>query len=417
MFSIGLDGEYTVSGEIFYEDNFYSSIVLSIDDCEVLPTKIAFMFDEEFVIAPPLGTFEMGKNLDVLISTVGNEVVKSIENGKRLKVKLVADDFGYYTENHSEPFYGVKIVNILDAMIDSKPVLIDSSSNNDSSKSTDPMVINKEALIESSGNNYYKFKSNTNVYFDIDQDGINEKINYSIDNDNLKAKLIIDGYNPIEIETFQAETSWFQIINFTDKYGTNMNMIGLFDYGPSADPVTTLYSIIAPNGTKSFVSVGTINAQLVDKSKYINISDSYDFSKEATTEYLAFSEDFIGKAFLIENEGIEAPVYLSINIPQVWYGRTLFTYYSTYCSLVDSSEKYDTDYKTYSVLSVTNNVKAYANKDINSEFNFITSGQNVLLYSTDNKDWVAMEAEDGTKGWVHVNDISNDNFDGFVIFG
>lgn len=279
--------------------------------------------------------------------------------------------------------------------------------------------MNKDALIESS-HNYYKFKADTKVYFDINEDGTNEEITYDTGNGSYDdGKLMVAGYQPVDImlEGEMASDSLI-IIKFSDKYGTEMNMIGIFDHGPSADPMTTFYSIIENEGQKSLANVGKVNAMIVDASDYRDpYKAAFDFSGDPN-KY--FSEEMVGdfyqKAFLKEGEGIEAPVFIS-TIPQTWFGRGLFTYDANACSLIDDNEKYEEDYTTFAVLMIVKDVKTYADKQRNSNYNIIKAGQNVLLYAADNQEWIAMEAEDGTKGWVHVEDITHDNFEGFVLFG
>ncbi len=291
---------------------------------------------------------------------------------------------------------------------------IDNGKDNEGKKAQNVADLNKDALIKSSKNNYYKFKANTNVYFDIDQDGTNEEIKY----DSHKSKLAINGYKPIDIglaEVFASES--FIIINYSDSNITNMNMIGIYDPGPSADPVTTFYSIKESEGQKELTCVGRITAELIPASEYNNPNDFYDFSHKPSTDYLQHTGDFMSKAFLTENAGIDAPVMLTIKVPQVWFGRSVYTYNPKSGSLVDNYEAYGDDYTTYSVLEVIHDIKAYADKNSNSEYKIIKAGQNVLLHATDNELWIAMIAEDGTEGWVNIKDVTHDNFNGFVVFG
>lgn len=250
-------------------------------------------------------------------------------------------------------------------------------------------------LIESNNKNYYKYKTNTTVKFDLDGDGKDEQITY----DTNKGKLMVAGYDPIDIPTTFAEKEYFIIIKFNDKYNTKMNMIGIIDYGPSSDPTTALYSIIEPRGEKWFGSVGSVGGEIIPPSKYDE--DNID--------------DFNYKAVIREGVGIEAPVRLSV-VPQTWWGRNIFTYYSTYCAVIDNINKYNRDYETKSVLTVKNDVTAYKEKDTSSDSFTIKADQQVYLLATDNKEWVAMMAEDETMGWVKVKDITENNFSGFAIF-
>lgn len=254
-----------------------------------------------------------------------------------------------------------------------------------------------KALIEKIGSDFYKFKLNSTVYFDINEDGKDEEIRYEIV-DEFNGKLTIKGYDPIELYLEAPESDYFVIVKFKDKFDTAMNMIGIIDYGPSMDPITELYSIIAPQGENAFVNVGSIPGFLVHSSEYNQSNE----------------EDFDYKAILLDNKGIEAPVRL--DILGTWFGRNLFTYYSTYCSLIDNIHKYNSDYKTRIVLDAKNSVATYKEKDLGSKNGTINGGQKVTLTTTDNKEWVYMKADDGNEGWVNIKDITNTNFSEFPAY-
>ncbi|MGE4283207.1 MAG: hypothetical protein AB7G87_05740 [Clostridia bacterium] len=251
------------------------------------------------------------------------------------------------------------------------------------------------ALIESVSG-YFKFRANATAYFDVDEDGKDEEIKY----DTANGKLTINGYKAIDIDTMFAEKEYFVIVSFSDKFDNKMNMIGIIDYGPSNDYSTGLYSIIAPMGTKAFVSVGTVPGELINQSRY-------------DTESM---DDFNYKAILKPGEGIEAPVRLSILPHHTWFGRNLFTYYTTYNQLIDNIEKYGQDYETRSELKIEKDIKAYSEKNMNSESVTIKAGQKVYLAATDNKEWIGMVAEDSSGGWVNAKDVTQSNFSGFVMF-
>lgn len=204
----------------------------------------------------------------------------------------------------------------------------------------------------------------------------------------------------MKVESVFLEKSYFIIVKFSDKFNTTMNMIGIIDYGPSNDPSTSLYSIIAPRGENSFCEVGSVSGVLVPPSKYNGEN----------------MDDFNYKAVLIKGQGIEASVRLSDLLPQTWFGRNLFTYYSTYCSLIDNINKYNQDYETKVLLKAEKDVKVHSEKDLNSETAMIKAGQKVYLIATDNKQWIAVATEEGIEGWVNVKDISPSHFSGYPVF-
>lgn len=252
------------------------------------------------------------------------------------------------------------------------------------------------ALIEADeARGYFKYKANMAVNFDIDMDGRDEEIKYEPAN----GKLIITGYKAVDIDTMFAEKEHFIIIKFSDKYNTEMNMIGIVDYGPSNDPTTSLYSITALGGKKGFGSVGAVPGELVSVTKYD--ADNMD--------------DFNYKAILIRGEGIEAPVRLSV-LPATWFGRNLFTFYTTYNSLIDNIEKYGQDYETKMVLRAERDVRAYSEKDKSSASITIKAGQDVYVLATDNSEWIAMLTEEAVGGWVYISDIDDSFFSGYPIF-
>jgi hypothetical protein len=258
----------------------------------------------------------------------------------------------------------------------------------------------EDALIEKIDSNYYKYPINSTVYFDIDDDGVEEKITYEakeeeVANHNI---LSIEGYDPIDIYQMNGE-NYFIIIKFSDKFDTNMNMIGTLENGPSCDPLTNFYTIISPQGQKVFTNVGSVEGILVPNSQY-NPNNK---------------EDFDYKAVLLDNVGIEAPVRLE-PFAGTWFGRNIFTYYSTYCSLIDNINKYNLDYITNIILNVENSVNAYSKKDLNSSSIIINDSQEVTLTATDNKKWVYMKTTDGTEGWINVKDITDTNFSGFLAY-
>ncbi len=264
--------------------------------------------------------------------------------------------------------------------------------------------VSKDTLIESNGVNYYKYRTNETVSFDIDGDGTQEKIKYTTKSDKLdygQAILSIDGYKDVDISGASLEDDYFVILKFSDKYDNKMNMIGILDYGPSFDLVTELYSIVDPMGIgeKSFVSVGSVTAEIVPPDQY-NENDMDDFNY---------------KAVLLENEGIDAPVRLQV-MGQTWFGRSLNVYYTTYVRLLDTTEKYDVDYRTKSDLTTARDIKLHEFKDVNAASFIVKAGEIVHLTATDNKEWVGMATGDGAKGWYSLKDFSPESFTGYAMF-
>lgn len=253
-----------------------------------------------------------------------------------------------------------------------------------------------------SSSTYFQYKANETIYFDMNRDGTDEEILY----DSNSGKLVVTGFDAIDLETMFLEKEYFIIIKFNDKYDNVMHMIGILNNGPSMDIVTDLYSIIAPMGEDTFVHVGSVQGEIVTPSNYHEPSISSDSM-----------DDFNYKAVLLEGEGIEAPVRLAVlNNLQTWFGRNLFTYYTTYCRLIDNIEKYEQDYTTFLPLTVLCDVNTYTTKDKNSDAVTLKGNQSVVFLSTDNHEWIGFEAADGTNGWIHIDEVTEQNFSGFTVF-
>ncbi|OEF96987.1 hypothetical protein [Desulfuribacillus alkaliarsenatis] len=252
---------------------------------------------------------------------------------------------------------------------------------------------------------FYRFRTNETVLFDLNDDGNKEAIIYRTGTTESPGELVVSGFEPIEIWDMPfGETEYFVIIRYKDEYNLEMNMIGIIDYGPSMDYTTTFYSIIAPMGEDWFGYVGDVGGKLVPPTEY---NDSNQGGIDTDWNY---------KAVLRYGEGIEAPVRLSVT-PGSWYGRNIFTYYTTYKTLIDNIDKYNRDYRTDLDLKVERSIKLYDEKSLSSSTTVLEAGQIVQMAMTDNAEWIYMIARDGTKGWARVSDVTESNFSGFLIFG
>jgi hypothetical protein len=386
-FALSLEGEFTSEGTLSYSD-FMGGIVFSMDTCQ---------FSTKILLSDTLGTINpfnwmIGfRNQDELISQLGEVTYNKLLNDPEYKIDLVlrVKDYGFFCIIPGEADGSLELIEIKEIV----------EVNNTATKPAS----SDDTLIESNGVNYYKFKSNETVSFDIDEDGTDELIKYTVGQDGLEfwqAKLSVDGYQDVEIDGGSFQPDYFIIIKFSDKYENKMNLIGIIDYGPSSDYLTNLYSIVDPTGRgKSLVSVGSVTAEIVTPDKY-NENDMNDFN------YLAV---------LLENEGIEAPVRLSC-MSQTWFGRSLYTYYTTYVSLIDNTKKYNVDYITKNDLTTAKDIKLYEIKDVNTNSITIKAGEKVHLTATDNSEWVEMYSDDGGKGWFSLKDFTFESFEGYTMF-
>ncbi len=245
-----------------------------------------------------------------------------------------------------------------------------------------------------------RFNTNETIHFDLNEDGNEEEILYKPGDMSENGQLIVSGFDPIEIADFPfGETDYFVIARFSDRFGTEMNMIGILDHEPNGWPITHLFAITTPRGEDFLGSVGSVGGKLVSASEYSSQSE----------------DDFNNKAVIIPGEGIEAPVWMSVT-PQTWIGRNMFTFYSTYVSLIDNIDPYGIDYITNIELVIEQSITGYLDKDNNSDEVTFLPNQNVRFVATDNEAWVKVIADDGTEGWVPVSEITEDVFSGFRRF-
>lgn len=378
--SFALYGDTVLTGKLFF-DEMSDDIHLLVTDPESIPNTIYIEGYRPDVYIEYKPRFVRFRNNDILLNEISKGEQNKIKKGESLGVKLRIKNMDFSAQFESEGGTSCEFVEIIEINSDT-----DANVNSD---------IDSSLIEDDEENGYYKYKANATISFDLDSDGTKEKIKF----DSVNGKLNVSGYESIKIDTFSVEKNYFIIINFKDRFNTEMNMIGIIDYGPSSDPTTSLYSITEPRGEKYFGSVGQVQGEIVTLDKYND--DNMD--------------DFNYKAILLKGEGIEAPVRLSMGI-QTWFGRNLFTYYTTYTNLVDNNEKYGQDYITKSELMVEKDVIAYSKKDINSKRYNIKAGQKVQLVATDNKEWIQMVTKDGDGGWVKVNYVNQSNFSGFAFF-
>ncbi len=254
-----------------------------------------------------------------------------------------------------------------------------------------------DSLIQSDKVNYYKFESNQEVSFDIDNDGTDEKIKYiTQENDGLEfgqVRLLVNNYEAIDLEGIFIQEDYFLIIKFSDKHGTNMNMIGIIDYGPSNDYTTSFYAI-RNNGEKSLVNVGCIGGEIIPLDEY----------SESNMQHFNYM------AVIRENQGIEAPTRLDV-MSQTWFGRSIYTFDEKISRLVRN-----TAYMTSSELTTLKDITIYKEKSLDSTSSIIKAGETVQLISTDNREWVEMYTNSSGKVWYNLNYFTLDSFEGYVVF-
>jgi len=241
---------------------------------------------------------------------------------------------------------------------------------------------------------YYAFKSNEKVSFDLDGDGRDEVIEYR-PADEWGFDLTVSGYGTLSAEALNLETDRFSIVKYEDPYQDDFDryVIGILEYGPSDDLLTRLYAVIdAPDGSEAFVSIGSLQGELVDEA-------DFDFEK-----------DFDTKAFAMADNGFNAPVRMTL-LPITCFGRTQFIYNATDVRLADAVIENQLDYVTRITSHINADILVYDEKDTGATSRTITGGQEVTLAATDNVNWVYLMSDRGESGWVEAEQIRLDIFE------
>jgi hypothetical protein len=241
---------------------------------------------------------------------------------------------------------------------------------------------------------YYAFNANEKVAFDLNGDGMDEMIEY-LPADEWGFDLTVSGYGTLSAETVNLETDGFSIVRYEDPYQDDFDryVIGILEYGPSDDLLTRLYAVInAPDGSEAFVSIGSLQGELVAEA-------DFDFEK-----------DFDTKAFAMADNGFNAPVRMTL-LPFTCFGRTQFIYNTTDARLTDAVIENNLDYVTRITSHINADILVYDEKDTGSNSRTITGGQEVTLAATDNVNWVYLMSESGESGWVEAEQIRLDIFE------
>ncbi len=385
--TLGLEGSYEVEGAILYSE--YDEGWVFSGERKGDETTIQFLIgNDPFNIIPPYsGMLSISaKDQSYLESLAGEDLVDRLKGGNQLNVKMIVENYRFYGKTHSTPYASFDIVEVKSFEYDQK---VDNEAENG-----EPSQASSEPLIETNGTNFYKFKANETVSFDLNNDGVDEEIYYNSDAGSINVK----GFDAIPVDFQSRERDYFLILKYSDSYATEVtfHMIGIVDYGPSGDYETHLYAIIEPMGEEWFGTVGSVPGEVVDVGNY----DDEDL------------DDFNYKAVVREGEGIDAPVRLGV-LPQTWWGRSLFIFHVRDLRLVDWNKRNSGNYVTRLALTLNKNINAYKAQDLNADRIEIAGNQNITVVATDNKEWISIMGEDGTIGWVHLDQIEEDTFSGF----
>ncbi len=232
---------------------------------------------------------------------------------------------------------------------------------------------------------YWSFRSDSEVYFDLDNDGSIEKIVLDTNNYELRVN---DEYIVNLPETINDRS--FYILRYYDSYDIEMFLVGVENEDSYGNIIkTNLFAFIKPMNEKWFGSVGSISAKIY-LPELVNLNNVVDFNTKATLKY---------------GKGIDIPVKIDIFNERDIYGRTFYTYYSTYKMFVDNSKKYDKDYILNFESIIKEAVMLYPNKE-EIQGKMLNENTKVTFVSTDNNKWAYIIADDGNSGYVLVKDLS-----------
>ncbi|QSX06251.1 SH3 domain-containing protein [Sedimentibacter sp. zth1] len=222
----------------------------------------------------------------------------------------------------------------------------------------------------------------TNIVVDLNNDGAKESISYIVDKskninkarvnsfkiDNIEYKDKL--YGELELYMCNPNSQWYYIVDIdvADDY----KEIAILDDGPSADPQTYFFRY--------------------DGHELIYIGSISGFP-----HYERFKFN--------ENGTIISSFHLTIL--QTWTAPTTWKLDES-GFLIRENEDIYYPYKSNALRQKVNkDIFIYKKPELTSEQIFIPAGSTVTLVSTDNKHWVSIKTDDGTEGWLYMEDYSN----------
>lgn len=228
--------------------------------------------------------------------------------------------------------------------------------------------------------NAIAYQQGEEVKVDLDGDSVLESIQYKVNeqqNDfhnkdqeymqmEEQMEFVINGKSRLTKENAEGEliletpSSKFIIVDIDEK--DNYKEIGFIDEGPSADYTTTYFRY--------------------DHGRLIYLGMTYDDRNGIT-----------GDGKIISSE--------VANILQTWWIDKIYELKDNQLEVVQQ-ELYKTDF----VVSLLMDLPIYKGKDGTSETFDVKKGEKIRLVGTDNISWIAVETQDGRKGWVKIDEYS-----------
>lgn len=153
-------------------------------------------------------------------------------------------------------------------------------------------------------------------------------------------------------------------------------LLAVYDDGPSADPCTSFYRY--DTGERQVYEAGYVTGDLleleIDKERVIACSYRADMIE---TQFIKGYWIWDGKQIVLRDDGV-------------------YEYYQYRERYSDDGTSWEGGY-----IKLRETLTVYAERNEESEA-FTMKPQKVYCVSTDLKEWIYLEAEDGTKGWLRV---------------
>ena len=243
--------------------------------------------------------------------------------------------------------------------------------------------------------------------FDLDGDGQKERIyleslggyegTYRYDNDRMFRSDYRLRVDDVYVQEFGNSVDSAVMLYSPD--GVTV-LMAVYDDGPSADPYTTFYQYDAKE--KSIRNAGEMGVNLRDaviENGMIKGSRGIDL----------IETHWIRGYWIWDGESIRLP------------SDEIYDYGNASPRYGDNGEEW-----TDGHVNLRESLTVYTEKDQNSA-SIVMQPQKVWFVSTDAEEWVSLEAEDGTKGWIHLtpaykitsaeNKCSSEVFEGLFFAG
>jgi len=397
---LGFDKDFTVTGEVIAVPNVGTFFTPDLPNIEYSTLLFEEEEKSEIHITPPYtGTNSLDLyTINALIEQDGGVKNRGLDHNKVYRVKIDASSYRYETSDSIEPFsyYTIEKIELLESYMQ------------EGSESTEEAVSSESESEEaySDMSNVTTFKSDVFGKFDLNGDGFLEKIWFHSEKKELEVTVYSKDNTEGEVFTYtfdspNLEDDYYTILKVTDR--PNFFVIGIIDYGPSADYSTELYGILNLNNSgKWFGSLGEVPGKVVADYKFDTSS----------------LEDFNTKALVSDDGTILAPKRLSGIIPHTWYGRSYYRFNNTDLVFKDTAPEDGYMYFTHVPLYLKDVLTVYTQPDLKSNSIVLQLDQDVTFTSTDNKEWIQLISDQyKTPLYYHVTDDDNNRkFEGFSAY-